>query len=109
MLQALQQPSKEPFGRLCVSPRLNEDVEHDAVLIHRTPKAMLHTLYSDEHFIEVPLVAGSWPTASQAARERLAKFLAPAPDGLDRSLRETGTDAVAQRLDQPRAGYFEGR
>ena len=38
ILRAFQQPSKEMFGYFGIPPRLNEDVEHDAVLIHGTPK-----------------------------------------------------------------------
>jgi hypothetical protein len=82
VLQALQQPSKEAFGRLCVPPWLNEDVEHDAVLIHGTPKITLHALNPDEHLIQMPLVTGPRTTAAQAFGKALAKFLAPAPNGL---------------------------
>jgi hypothetical protein len=59
VIHALQQPSEKPFGRLAISPWLNEDVEHDAVLIHGTPQIMLHALDPDEHLIHVPLVPRS--------------------------------------------------
>ena len=77
VIQALQQPSEKPFGRLAISPWLNEDVEHDAVLIHGTPQIMLHALDPDEHLIDVPLVPGSWSAAVDAFCEGLAKLLAP--------------------------------
>ena len=54
ILKTLQQQSKESFGRLCVPPWLNEDVEHDAVLIHRPPKVMLDALNPDKHLASRP-------------------------------------------------------
>ena len=84
VIKALQQPSEKPFGRRAVSPWLNEDVEHDAVLIHGTPQIMLHAPDPDEHLIHVPLVARSWPAASQAVCEGLAKLLAPPTNRLIR-------------------------
>jgi len=45
---------------------------------------MLHTLEPDEHFIHVPLVAGSRSPAAQAIGKGLAKFPAPAPNRLIR-------------------------
>jgi hypothetical protein len=44
ILKALQQSSEESFGGFGIPPRLNEDVEDDAVLIHGTPKIVLHAL-----------------------------------------------------------------
>ena len=84
ILKAFQQPSKETFGCFGIPPRLNEDVEHDAVLIHGTPKIVLHALNPDEHLIKVPLVTGPRTTAAQTVGKGLAEFLAPAPDGLIR-------------------------
>jgi hypothetical protein len=77
ILKAFQQPPKETFGCFGIPPRLNEDVEHDAVLIHGTPKIVLHALDPDKHLVHVPLVSRPWSAASQAARECLAELLAP--------------------------------
>ena len=82
ILKALQQPSKKSFGGFGIPPWLNEYVEYNVVLIHRTPKVMLHALDPDEHLIKVPLVTGPRTAAAQSAREGLAELLAPAPDGL---------------------------
>ena len=73
----LQEFSHQLERRLAVSPWLNEDVEHDAVLIDGTPQIMLHSLDPDEHLIDVPLVPGSWSAAAKAFCEGLAKLLAP--------------------------------
>jgi hypothetical protein len=45
---------------------LNEDVEHNAVLIHAAPKIVQHALDPDEHLVPAPLVPGPWPSAAQA-------------------------------------------
>ena len=82
ILKAFQQPAKEPFGRFGVPPRLNEDVEHDAVLIHGAPKIMLHALDPNEHLVQMPLVTGPWTTAAQAGGKGLTELLAPAPNCL---------------------------
>jgi hypothetical protein len=77
ILKALQQPSKEALRGFGVSPWLNKDVAHYAVLIRGTPKIVLHAFDPDEHLVYVPLVSRPWSAASQAAREGLAKLLAP--------------------------------
>ena len=77
VIEALQQSSKEAFGCLGIPPLLNEDVENEAVLIHGTPRIVLHALDPDEHLVQVPLVSGSWAAASQKGCEGLAKLLAP--------------------------------
>lgn len=84
VLQALEQPFEESLRGLGIPPRLNEDVEYDAVLVHHTPEIMLDALDSNKHFIKVPFVTGARTTAAQAAGKALAEFLAPAPNGLIR-------------------------
>src|ERR1019366_7291875 len=100
VIQALQQPSEKPFGRLAISPWLNEDVEHDAVLIHGTPQIMLHALDPDEHLIHVPLVPRSWSAASQAVCEGLAKLLAPLTNRL---IRDDNATFSQKQLNVPQA------
>jgi hypothetical protein len=77
-------PSKETFGCFGIPSWLNENVEHDTVLVHSTPEIVLHALDPHEHLIEVPLVTRSRTTAAQAVCEGLAKLLAPASNGLIR-------------------------
>jgi hypothetical protein len=38
ILKAFQQPAKETFGGVGIPSWLNENVEHDAVLVNGTPK-----------------------------------------------------------------------
>ena len=48
ILQTRQQLFEEAFRRLAFAPRLNEDIEHNAILIDGAPEVMLHTLDADE-------------------------------------------------------------
>ena len=82
ILQSLQQSSEETLGSVGVTPTLNQNVEHDAVLIYRAPETVLHAPESDEDLIEVPLVPAPWPAVAQAAGKRLTELLAPALHGL---------------------------
>jgi hypothetical protein len=82
MVQSLQQAPEEALGGFGISALLNEDVEHNAVLIHAAPKIVLHALDPDEHLVQVPLVPGPWPSAAQAVGKAPAEFLAPAPNSL---------------------------
>jgi hypothetical protein len=81
ILKALQQPSKEALRGFGVSPWLNQDVEHNAVLIHGTPKIVLNALDPDEHLIHVLLISWPW-SAAQTVGKGLAELLAPSPYGL---------------------------
>ena len=70
VLQSLQQPPEEALGGIGIAPVLNEDVEHNTVLIHGTPEIVLHALDPDEHLVEVPLVPGR----GRRRRRQLAKL-----------------------------------
>src|SRR5258708_29945362 len=80
VLQALEQSFDESFRGIGIPPRLNEDIEDDAVLIHGTPKIVLYSLDANEHLVQVPFVPWSWPATAPASGKGLAKFFAPAPD-----------------------------
>ena len=41
ILQSLQQSSEETLGSVGITPILNQNVEHDSVLIHRAPEIVL--------------------------------------------------------------------
>src|ERR1700679_7196 len=77
ILQTLQQPREEALCGVGIAPRLNENVEHDAILFDGAPEIELHAPDSDENFIHVPLVPWPWPAAAQAVGETRAEFLAP--------------------------------
>ena len=65
VLQALEQLAEELLRRLLVPSTLDQDVQHVAFLIHRSPQVMLRTLYAQKRLIHVPCVARAGPSASQ--------------------------------------------
>ncbi len=64
ILKAFQQPSEESLCCFGIPPWLNQDVEHNALLIHGAPQIVLHSLDPDEDFVEVPFVSWPGPTAA---------------------------------------------
>ena len=82
ILKAFQQPSEETLCCFGIPPWLNEDVEHNAILIYGAPQIVLNSLDPDEHFVEVPFFSWPGPAAAQTAGKGLAELLAPAPDRL---------------------------
>jgi hypothetical protein len=47
-----QQLAKEAHSGKSIALRLDQDVNHGAVLVHRTPEIMLYTIDLQEHFIQ---------------------------------------------------------
>jgi hypothetical protein len=82
ILQALQQSLEKALGVLAITPPLDQDVEHDAMLIHRAPQIMNFTLNGDKDLVEVPLVARPGTLPTETLRETLAEFLTPTTDRL---------------------------
>ena len=64
VLKAFQQPSEETLCCFGIPPWLNQDVEHNALLIHGAPQIVLHSLDPDEDFVELPFVSWPGPTAA---------------------------------------------
>ena len=62
--------SEEALRGVGIAPGLNEDVEHNAILIDGAPEVVLHALDSDEDFVQCHLYRG------RRRRRRSAK-LAP--------------------------------
>jgi hypothetical protein len=94
ILQTLQQALEEPLRSVGIAPGLNQNIEHNAILIDGAPKIVQLALDPNEHLVEVPLVSWSWPTASHAVGESCAEFQAPA------SHRLVGDDDAALSQDQ---------
>ena len=78
ILQTLQQPREEALCSIGITPGLNQDVEHDTLLIDGAPKIVLNALDPDEDFVHMPFVSRLWPAATQAVGETRGEFLAPA-------------------------------
>ena len=80
--QALQQLAKEPLGRGCVAPALDQNVEDISVLVDRAPKIVLLAADPDKHLVNVQFVAGLWSAPLERIGEDPAEAQAPFPDAL---------------------------
>ena len=79
----LQELAKQSLGGSCITPALNQNVEHDAVLVDGAPQPVRRPGDLDDDLIEVPLVAGSRQAPPDLVREPLAKLQRPLPHRLD--------------------------
>ncbi len=77
-----QQLAEEPFGRPSIAPRLHQDVEHVAVLVHGTPQILLPPLDPHEQFVQIPGVALAAPAVSQPPRIGESERHTPLPNRL---------------------------
>src|SRR3954451_22144483 len=55
-----QQLAEEALGGPLVPPALDEDVEHDPILIDSPPEPVLRSPDRQAHFVQVPFVARVW-------------------------------------------------
>ena len=69
----LQKPPEEALRGVGVAPGLNEDVEHDAILIDGAPEIVLHALDPDEDLASCP-GESSPPGAPRTVREALTSY-----------------------------------
>ena len=77
-----EQLSQQAFGRLCIAAALDQDVEHDAVLIDGSPEPMLLARDADHDLIKVPLVSGCRKTPADLVGKALTEFQRPPTYGL---------------------------
>src|SRR3954451_11546467 len=59
-----QQLAEQALGGLLVPPALDEDVEHEAILVDSPPKPVLLAPDRQAHFVQVPLVASTGQLAA---------------------------------------------
>ena len=74
---AAQQSSKESFRGALITARLNQDVDHVAVLIHGTPQILLLAVDSNEDFVQMPNIAEAALTPLQFSGIARTKLLTP--------------------------------
>jgi hypothetical protein len=75
-----QQLAEEAHGCEAIALGLDQNIEHDAVLINGSPQIMRYAIDLEEDFVEMPLVAGPGTPSPQAISELAAELIAPAPD-----------------------------
>src|SRR5215208_6298958 len=66
---------------MLVAPALNEDVQHDPVLIHRPPEPVLLPCDLHGNLVEVPGVSSMRQPAADLVGDALAELEAPLPYG----------------------------
>src|SRR3954471_6296654 len=69
-----QQLAEQSLGGLLVAPALDENVEHEAILVHCAPEPVLLSPDHQAHFVQVPLVSSTGEPAPDLVGERLAKL-----------------------------------
>jgi hypothetical protein len=78
----LQQLSEQAFGGPFVPPALHQDVEHDAVLVHRAPQPVLLAGDLGDDLIQMPLVACARQPTADPIGDVLAELQRPLSYGL---------------------------
>src|SRR5271157_576650 len=72
----------EPLRSARVSSALDQDVEHEAILIDGAPQPMLLARDRDNDFVQMPFVAASGRALADLLGEPIAEFLPPLAHGL---------------------------
>jgi hypothetical protein len=81
---ATQESSKESLCRTLITMRLDQNVDHVAVLIHGTPEILFLAIDSNKNLIQIPVVAEPSLASLQFPGIAGAEFLTPLPDRLIR-------------------------
>ena len=84
VLQPTQQVLEETLGSGAIPPVLHQNVQHDAVLVHRAPQIMQRAADADEHFVEMPGVSWLRPSPAKPSGEVGTELQAPVPNALVR-------------------------
>ena len=101
---SIQQLMKEARGRPAIALRLNQDVDHIAVLVDRPPEIVLPALHRDEQFVQIPDVAHAPPPLPEPPGVGGAEGLTPVSDGLvrDPDARWARRSSASRKLRQKR-------
>ncbi len=89
LLLAFQELDKEALRRTTVAPGLDEDIDHIAVLIDRTPEILPLAVGRDEDFVQKPRLPDATLTSFQCPRLLWTEFQTPLSNGF------VGNDAPA--------------
>jgi hypothetical protein len=79
---AVKHSTQEALGSCLIAPLLNQDVQHDSVLIKGSPQPMALAADLQRNLVHMPFVAGAYPSAAQHGREGGAELGAPLSDRL---------------------------
>ena len=81
-LTSFQELSEKPHRRKSIAFRLDQNVDHSAVLIDCTPKIILHAVDLEEDLVEKPFVAQFRLSSFQLGSLGSSEVLAPTADRL---------------------------
>src|SRR3954468_18823350 len=76
-----QQLAEQALGGLLVPPALDQDVEHDPILVNSPPEPVLRSPDPQAHFVEVTFIARAGQPAPDLVGEALADLARPLPHG----------------------------
>src|SRR4051795_11126813 len=76
-----QQLAEQALGGLFFPPPLDQDVEHEAILVNGPPEPVLLSPDHQAHFVEVPFVTRTGEPAPDLVGERLAELARPLAHG----------------------------
>src|SRR5215203_2637577 len=77
-----QQLAEQALGGLFVPPALDENVEHDPILVDGPPEPVLLAADHQAHFVEMPFIARAWQPTPDLVGEALAELARPLAHGL---------------------------
>ena len=70
------------FCGLCIPSALDEKIQHLTLVVDRPPEPVFTAADRNHHFIEVPMIARSWPRTADIRRDRRPELQEPPPDRL---------------------------
>ncbi|EIM24367.1 hypothetical protein MicloDRAFT_00070200 [Microvirga lotononidis] len=96
----LEQLAQQPLGCFCIAAALDQNIEHNPILVDRSPEPVLSACDADHHLVEVPLVTRCRKTAVDLIGKTLAELQRPLPHRLMADQDAAGSQHL---LDHPRA------
>ncbi len=79
---ALKHTTQEALGGYLIAPLLDQDVQNDSTLVNCSPQPVTFATDLQRNFVQMPLVAGSHSSWTQACRKCGSELGAPLADGL---------------------------
>src|ERR1700730_13172363 len=103
----LQQLAQQPLGSLLVAAALDQHIEHDAGLVHRSLQPMLHPGNLEYDLIEMPFVANPRKATTDLIGELLAEFARPLPHGFVADYNAAGSEQLLHHTETKREAEIE--
>ena len=76
-----QEPCHERLCSLSIAMPLKQNVEHEAVLVNRSPKPVSNAIYARTHLVDMPPGTPTGFPVAQVFREEGSEFNAPLAEG----------------------------